>query len=70
MNELSKNNKDAVKNLIQKKDVNSVENKMNSERTDKATSGKKAVFIVGDNIIKHLNGYEILGKLENCKVFC
>ena len=44
MNGLSKNNKDAVKNLIQQKDVSSVENKLNSERTDKATSEKKAVI--------------------------
>ena len=70
VNGFSKNNKDAVKNVIQKKDVSSVENKLNSERTDKATSGKKAVFIVGDSIIKHLNGNEISEKLENCQVFC
>ena len=42
---------------------------MNNERTDKAPSGEKRVFIVGDSIIKYINGYEISGKLENCKVF-
>ena len=41
----------------------------NNERTDKAPSGEKRAFIVGDSIIKHINGYEISGKLENCKAF-
>ena len=69
VNGSSKDNKVAVKKLTQNKDVNSVENIMNNERTDKAPSGEKSVFIVGDSIIKHINGYEISGKLENCKVF-
>ena len=29
----------------------------------------KRVFIVGDNIIKHLNGYVIGGKTGNCNVY-
>ena len=53
----------------QNKDVNSVENIMNNERTDKAPSGEKRVFIAGDSTMKHINGYEISGRLENCKVF-
>ena len=71
VNGSSKDNKVAVKKLTQNKDVNSVENIMNNERTDKAPSGEKRVFIVGDSIIKHINGYEISGKLKNClkKVF-
>ena len=69
VNGLSKNNKVAVKKLTENKDVNSVENVINNERTDKAPSGEKHVFIAGDSIIKHINGYEISGKLENCKVF-
>ena len=69
VNGLSKNNKVAVKKLTENKDVNSVENIINNERTDKAPSGEKRVFIVGDSIIKHINGYEISGKLEHCKVF-
>ena len=60
---LSKNNKDTVKKLIQNKDVNSVENKMNNERPGKTPSGEKHAFIVGDSIIKHINDYEISGKL-------
>ena len=56
VNGLSKNNKVAVKKLTQNKDVNSVENIINNERTDKAPSGEKRVFIVGDGIIKHING--------------
>ena len=46
-----------------------MENIINNERTDNAPSGEKRVFIVGDSIIEHINGYEISGKLENCKVF-
>ena len=69
MNGLSKNNNVAVEKLTQNKDVSSVENTMNNERTDKAPSGEKRVFIVGDSIIKHINCYEISGKLENREVF-
>ena len=69
VNGLSKNNKVAVKKLTENKDVSSMENIINNERTDKAPSGEKRAFIVGDSIIKHINGYEISGKLENCKVF-
>ena len=69
MNGLSKNNKVAVKKLTQNKDVNSVENIMNNERTDKGPSGEKCVFIVGDSMIKQINGHKISEKLENCKIF-
>ena len=57
VNRLSKNNKDAVKKQIQ------------SIRTGKALSKEKRLFILGDSVIKHINGYEISGKLENCEVF-
>ena len=60
-NRVSKNNEAAVKKQIQNTDVNSVEKKMNNERTDKTRSG--------ESIIKHRNGYEISGKLEDRKVF-
>ena len=44
VNWLSKNNKDTIQN----KEVSSVEDKMNNERTEKASpSGKKHAFIVG-----------------------
>ena len=56
VNGLSKNNKVAVKKLTENKDVSSMENIINNERTDKAPSGEKRVFIVGDGIIKHING--------------
>ena len=69
VNGLSKNNKVAVKKLTENKDVNSVENIINNERTDKAPSGEKRVFIVGDSIIKHINGYEISGNIgTNCHI--
>ena len=29
----------------------------------------KNVIILGDSIIKHVNGYDVAGKLNNCKVF-
>ena len=69
VNGLSKSNKVAVKKLTEKKDVNSVQNIIKNERADKAPSGEKRVFIVRGSIIKHINGYEISGKLETCKVF-
>ena len=56
VNGLSKNNKVAVKKLTENKDVSSMENIINNERTDEAPSGEKRVFIVGDGIIKHING--------------
>ena len=29
----------------------------------------KKVIILGDSVIKHVNGYDIAGKLDKCKVF-
>ena len=57
VNGLSKNNKVAVKKLIEKKDINSVENIINNERAGKAPSEEKRIFIVGDSIIKLQNFY-------------
>ena len=45
-------------------DVNSVEKKVNNERTEKTLSGEKRIFIVGDSVIKLVNGQE---NLENQK---
>ena len=36
----------------------------NGERED-----KKNVIILGDSVIKHVNGYDIARKLDKCKVF-
>ena len=33
------------------------------------TSSAKRVYIVGDSIVKHVNGYDISRKTENSKVF-
>ena len=30
---------------------------------------KKNVIILGDSVIKHVNGYDIARKLNTCKVF-
>ena len=49
--------------------VSSIKKEVNNERTEKSLSGEKRVFIVGASVIKNVNGYEILGKLENCKVY-
>lgn len=37
---------------------------MNNERTEQTLSGEKCAFIVGDSVLKNVNGYEISGKLE------
>ena len=58
-----KNSKSTVKKRMPNIDVNSVEKKVNNERTEKTLSGKKRVLIVGESVMKHLNGYEI------CKFF-
>ena len=63
----STNNKGAVKKKLSNIDVNFVEKKVDDERTETTLSGEKRVFIVEENVIKHVNGYEISGKLENCK---
>ena len=36
----------------------------NGERKD-----KKNVIILGDSVIKHVNGYDIARKLDKCKVY-
>ena len=69
MNGLSKNNKVAVKKLTENKDVNSAENIINNERTDKAPSGQKRVLIVGDSIIKH-KWLRNLRKTRKLQSFC
>ena len=65
----SKNNKGAVKKQMPNIDVNFVEKKVNNERTEKTLSVEKHVFIVEENVIKHVNGYKISGKLENSKAY-
>ena len=69
VNGLSKNNKVAVKKLTENKDVNSAENIINNERTDKAPSGQKRVLIVGDSIIKH-KWLRNLRKTRKLQSFC
>ena len=33
------------------------------------TSDEKCIFIVGDSIIKNVNGYEVSGKTDHCRVY-
>ena len=57
---LSKNNSG-----YEKKTRNKTELKESSQKSGK----EKRVFILGDSILKHVNGYEITKKLDNCKVY-
>ena len=37
--------------------------------SDTNTDVSNQIFIMGDNIIKHVRGYELSHKMENCKVY-
>ena len=49
------------------KDNHSSDKKSNNSSTS-VISEKKNIVILGDSMIKHVNGYEMPKKLENCKV--
>ena len=38
-------------------------------RNNRGYKDKKNVIIFGHSIIKHVNGYDVAGKLNKCKVF-
>ena len=61
--------KSLLKKLTENKDVNSAENIINNERTDKAPSGQKRVFIIGDSSIKH-KWLRNLRKTKKLQSFC
>ena len=53
---------------IKAKDNNRSDKKSNNSSTS-VISEKKNIVILGDSMIKHVNGYEMSEKLENCKVY-
>ena len=50
------------------KDSHQIFKKRNNSNTS-VISEKKNVVIFGDSMIKHVKGYEMSKKLENCKVY-
>ena len=44
-------------------------NKTEFKKLSQKSRKEKRVFILGDSILKHVNGYEITKKLDNCKVY-
>ena len=44
-------------------------NKTEFKESSQKNGKEKRVFILGDSILKHVNGYGITKKLDNCKVY-
>ena len=44
-------------------------NKTEFKESSQKSGMEKRVFILGESILKHVNGYEITKKLDNCKVY-
>ena len=42
---------------------------INTKPSDTNADVKNRVFIIGDSIVKHIRGYELSQRVENCKVF-
>ena len=40
-----------------------------SKSPDTNTDVSNRIFIMGDSIVKHVRGYELSRKVENCKVY-
>ena len=60
-------NKNEQKDILAKKEqIN--KNNDGLEPAEK-TSDEKRIFIVGDSIIKNVNGYEVSGKTDHCRVY-
>ena len=60
--------------------VRSLDNSWNSQKAilagdhkndkPKGEKNEKSIFVIGDSVVKHLNGWEVSKKLNaNCKVF-
>ena len=63
-NDRKSNNTDGnTSNVNNNKSPNVQESRKTSENKD------KRVFILGDTIIKHINGYNISRQIENCRVY-
>ena len=58
---------DHTANIKAKNNHHSV--KKNNNSSTSVISDKKNIVILGDSMIKHLNGYDMSKKLKNCKVY-
>ena len=56
------------RNIIQYKNIHQPDTKETNISTF-VISEKKNIVILGDNMIKHDNGYDKSKRLENCKVY-
>ena len=65
-NENKMNENERKQNLAKKEETN--KNNDILEPTKKA-SDEKRVYIVGDSIIKNVNGYDVSGKADQCRVY-
>ena len=54
---------------IKAKDNNHRSDKKSNNSSTSVISEKKNIVILGDNMIKHVNGYDMSKKLKNCKVY-
>ena len=64
---------DAIINKNEQKDILAKKEEINKNNDGlgpaQKTSDEKRIFIVGDSIIKNLNGYEVSGKTDYCRVY-
>ena len=64
---------DAIINKNEKKDILAKKEEINKNNDGlepaEKTSGEKRMFIVGDSIIKNVNGCEVSGKTDHCRVY-
>lgn len=64
---------DAIINKSEQKDILAKKEEINKNNDGlepaEKTSDEKRIFIVGDSIIKNVNGYEVSGKTDQCRVY-
>ena len=64
---------DAIINKNEQKDILAKKEEINKNNDGlepaEKTSDEKRIFIVGDSIIKNVNGYEVSGKTDHCRVY-
>ena len=64
---------DAIINKNEQKDILAKKEEINKNNDGlepaEKTSDEKHIFIVGDSIIKNVNGYEVSGKTDHCRVY-
>ena len=64
---------DAIINKNEQKDILAKKEEINKNNDGlepvEKTSDEKRIFIVGDSIIKNVNGYEVCGKIDHCRFY-